>query len=327
MTEPPDTSPLDAVRAALDEPRPHRLADVAVAADVEEEVLRRLFDVMGRDDPDDRYADRDVTYARDLAVLLRYAPLDVVERECRMRRRAVTQIVVNDLASVRLQHLIDDAVAQGWSHADLGQALAHIAEVVMPAVGRLLAEDHRQILTNLLDSGVVEEASRDLDKPIDMAVGFVDLVGFTRLSAAADPEELGVVLTAFEELAAGAADDVGDVLLAKTIGDAVMLVGGDTECMDEVLWRIVASEPPGLEDIGRRAGMAAGEVIVRDGDYVGTTVNTAARLTDLARPGSLVVTADAAERVSDRWQQSRLPAVKLKGLGRSRPVRLRPPEV
>jgi adenylate cyclase len=43
-----------------------------------------------------------------------------------------------------------------------------------------------------------------------------------------------------------------------------------------------------------RAGVAAGPVIQRDGDYFGRTVNLASRLVDLARPGQVVVTAEAA---------------------------------
>lgn len=110
-----------------------------------------------------------------------------------------------------------------------------------------------------------------------MAVGFVDLVGFTRLSASTDPEGVGTVLAAFEDVASRAADDAGDVL-------------------------------------------------VREGDYVGTTVNTAARLTDLAHPGSLVVDTAAADVLAGYWQTSRLPPKRLKGLGTTRATRVRRPE-
>jgi adenylate cyclase len=48
-----------------------------------------------------------------------------------------------------------------------------------------------------------------------------------------------------------------------------------------------------------RAGIAAGPVIERDGDYFGRTVNMASRLLDLARPGQVVVTAEAADQMED----------------------------
>jgi adenylate cyclase len=227
-----------------------------------------------------------------------------------------------------LSHQIDEALQSGVTPDQLGGALAHIARTVLPAVGSLLQLDHRRVLEQLINTEVVEAASRDWGRDtIDMAVGFVDLVGFTRLSAATDPDGLGTVLTAFEKLATEAAKDVGDVLLAKTIGDAVMLVSGHPDQLARVLTRVVLEEPAGLQDVGRRAGMAAGEVVVREGDYVGTTVNVAARLTDLARPASVVVSSETVERLDpDRWQTSKLPPVRLKGLGHARPLRIRPAE-
>jgi adenylate cyclase len=94
---------------------------------------------------------------------------------------------------------------------------------------------------------------------------------------------------------------------------------------DAAMGIVEADDVAGLDGVGRRAGLGAGEMRVRDGDYVGNAVNVAARLTDLARPDSLVVDEGAVERMNDHWRRSRLPSTKIKGLGRSRPVRVRRP--
>jgi len=208
---------------------------------------------------------------------------------------------------------------------ELGELMADAAEELVPASADLIAADYRDQLVRLLDSEVVERASQDLGGEVDLAVGFVDLVGFTKLSATAEPDGVGRVLDAFEGLIERLATEVGDVLPTKTIGDAVMLVAGDCDALATVLLDVVEAEDiDGLEDVARRAGMAVGEVRVRDGDYVGTVVNRAARLTDLAYPGSLVITHEAWDRMDDDpWHTSLLPPKRLKGLGTSRPLRLR----
>ena len=63
-----------------------------------------------------------------------------------------------------------------------------------------------------------------------------------------------------------------------------------------------------------RVGLACGAVLTQYGDYFGDVVNQAARLVALARPGSVVVSADAAAALAG-WQLQRLPDQALKGFG------------
>lgn len=312
-------------REALVEDRPWTLAEVAENTTLPLDDLTRLFAAAQRLATDDHYGDSDLSYARDLDVLVRRSDVEVVERELRLRLRFVTQIVVADLSTIRLDTTVGELLDAGAEPDELGQQLAQLANDVIPAVERQLGADYRAALLRLLDSEVVTQVAGDSRRVPTMAVGFVDLVGFTRLSASTDPEGVGAVLTAFEETASRTVDEVGDVLLAKTIGDAVLLVGASPDRVAWALMRTVMAEPDDLVDVGRRAGMAYGEVLVRDGDYVGTPVNTAARLTDLAKPGSLVASQEAADALTDDWQRSRLPPTRLKGLGTSRPVRVRWP--
>lgn len=313
------------VRERLVEDRPWDLVELAGRAGVDADVAERLFRAASRLRADDGYGRSDLAYLETAATILERLPLEQLERQARLRARTLSSLAIADLRQAQLAAAIREGIAAGVPPDELGELMADTAEVLLPAAAELIAADYRDQVVRLLDSDVVERASRDLGAEIDLAVGFIDLVGFTELSAAADPDGVGRVLDAFEGLVGERAADVGEVMATKTLGDAVMLVSGDCDKLATVLLdAVLAEDVSGLEDVARRAGMAVGDVQVRDGDYVGTVVNTAARLTDLAHPGSLVITHDAWDRMThDRWDTSLLPPKRLKGLGTSRPLRLR----
>jgi adenylate cyclase len=118
----------------------------------------------------------------------------------------------------------------------------------------------------------------------DLAVGFIDLVGSTDLAQRVSAGDLGRVLSEFE---AAVADAVvarrGRVV--KLIGDEVMLVAPDAAMACEVALEIASmfASHPRVPQV--RAGVAAGEVLTRDGDYFGPVVNLAARVVKVAEPG------------------------------------------
>ena len=72
----------------------------------------------------------------------------------------------------------------------------------------------------------------------------------------------------------------------------------------------VASVAALMDEIERKglpaahAGIAAGPIVVRDGDVYGHTVNLAARIATHAAPGELLLSRDAAERLPAnlRWE-------------------------
>jgi adenylate cyclase len=315
------------VRVRLEELRTRSLDELAEESGVARVTIERLFAAAGRLHDDKRYGNRDLAYAKDLAALLERFEVDVLERALRLHQRAVTTIAVNQLSLVQADRRMAPLLARGRGDDRLAEWLTREARETLTLVQRLLVEDHQETLLRLLDTQAVARASQTLGEVIDMAVAFVDLVGFTRLSASVDPDEVGDTLSAFEDVVHAEADRAGEVLVVKFIGDAAMLVGGDADEVADAALGIVESEAEGLADVGRRAGLGAGQLQVRDGDYVGTPVNVAARLTDLARAGSLVVDEGAVDRLRDHWRRSRLPSTKIKGLGRSRPVRVRRPEV
>lgn len=123
---------------------------------------------------------------------------------------------------------------------------------------------------------------------VSLGVGFADLVGFTALAERTDPRVLATVVGRFEQSASERAVAAG-ARVVKSIGDAVMVVGADPVAVVDVVLGLVDDVDAEPALTGVRAAVVAGEVLARDGDYVGPTVNLAARATKEAPPGGVVV--------------------------------------
>jgi adenylate cyclase len=157
---------------------------------------------------------------------------------------------------------------------------------------------------------------------VDLAVGFVDVVGWTSLSSRVDPSGLDEVLDAFEARVLEITAPEGEVTVVKYLGDAVMLVAPDPQTLLDVMVELT-TEVEALEDVPLRGGIAAGSTLVREGDIHGPPVNLAARLTDLARPWSLLADDELDEVVRDRYTARRLRPMRIRGVGVRRPLSVR----
>ncbi len=138
-----------------------------------------------------------------------------------------------------------------------------------------------------------------------VTVLFVDLVGFTKLSEDADPEDLKHLIdTCFQRLVADVGEFGGTV--DKIIGDAILALFGapvahedDPERALRAVFRMQDSLAKFSVERGiklqMRAGINTGEVLVgalhAGGDYtvMGDTVNIANRLQGMANPGEVLV--------------------------------------
>ena len=127
-------------------------------------------------------------------------------------------------------------------------------------------------------------------------MAFADLAGFTRLGEALPVEELEHVASRLADLAR----DVGvtPVRFVKTIGDAVMLVCTyPVPLLNAVLDLVALAAEEAMPQL--RVGVASGEAIMRAGDWFGSPVNVASRVTGVARAGTVLVAETAREAVGD----------------------------
>ena len=126
-------------------------------------------------------------------------------------------------------------------------------------------------------------------------------------------EEPGLVAGRLDEMASAVAEP--PVRLVKLIGDAAMLVSTEAEAMLAAALRLVqAAEEEGEDFPSLRAGVAFGSVLAQAGDYYGSPVNLASRVTGVARPGSVLVDAAARAAAGDAFSYSFAGERRLKGI-------------
>ena len=132
---------------------------------------------------------------------------------------------------------------------------------------------------------------------------FVDVSGFTALTEHEGDEHAVDVLTAFRALLRDICSRRG-VRIAKWLGDGVMLVAVDTQPLLASILELhyVVCEVSGpIQAVSIRSGVSSGDVILMEGDdYIGHSVNVAARLCDLAQAGEALATPSVLNELP-RW--------------------------
>jgi adenylate cyclase len=157
--------------------------------------------------------------------------------------------------------------------------------------------------------------ARDEAAAIELAVGFVDLVGFTPLSERLEVVEVGRLLNRFEGVAFDAVTEAGGRVV-KLIGDEVMFVCPDARAAARAALEILETAAEcGLPSA--RAGIAVGDVLQKGGDYFGSPVNLANRITASGEVGAVIVDRRAMEAIGidPEIELTALPLLELKGIG------------
>src|SRR4030095_6153482 len=133
------------------------------------------------------------------------------------------------------------------------------------------------------------------DQPT-LAVGFVDLVGFTRTSSSMQTDELGRLLSRFEALSSDVITEAGGRVV-KLIGDEAMLAFPTADQAAQGTIELVDACASGDLPSGR-AGLAFGSGLARGGAYFGRAVNLASRLVDVAPPDTVLADDAFAEAIA-----------------------------
>lgn len=269
----------------------------------------------------ERYTRSDLVHARRLDKLLEMLAPEAVLRAARARGTVLATAARSDLGTVR-DELIVPLRRGGADDLTVAVAMAEAARELESVARDVLVYTYSQHLEVAVGSELSAVMARTGDPELQLAVGFVDVVGWTRLSSRVDPEGLDAVLDAFEQRVVDTVPPDGDVGVVKYVGDAVMLVAPDARRLAEAMLELTRFDV-GLEDAPLRGGLAAGAVHLREGDYYGDPVNLAARLTDLARPWSLLADEQLEKELTAGFSPRRIRPVRIRGLGLRRPLRIR----
>lgn len=159
-----------------------------------------------------------------------------------------------------------------------------------------------------------------------MAVGFADIVGYTKQSRTLTQKEIGALIDDFEATALRIIS-AHEGRIIKTIGDEILFVcdsatGAAQIGLELTECHLVEEDFPEL-----RVGLAFGPVLARLGDVFGPTVNVASRLTSTARPGRVLCDRELAEEIGedDSFRLRKLRRTSVKGYRRLEPWSVRRP--
>jgi adenylate cyclase len=181
-----------------------------------------------------------------------------------------------------------------------------------PLLGYLLTVHLRQDLKNALIHSAELETGK-LDGGREITVCFADLVGFTKMGERVAPAELGIAGRQLTALAVDAARP--PVRLVKMIGDAAMLVSTEPEpLVQAALDLTAAAEVDDAIAAPLRVGVASGQAVTHMGDWLGAPVNLASRVTDVAKPGSVLATKAVHDLTRDAFEWSRAGSRRFKGV-------------
>ncbi|MGH2832937.1 MAG: adenylate cyclase regulatory domain-containing protein, partial [Solirubrobacteraceae bacterium] len=204
----------------------------------------------------------------------------------------------------------------GLSEHELALRYASTSSALAPMLGPLIGGLLNLHLRQMAQSEAISAAERSggqLPGSREIAVCFADLVGFTRLGEEVAPEELSHLAVQLESLATEVIQP--PVRLVKTIGDAAMLVSVEPETLlDGTLALLAAADAEGESFPQLRAGIALGPALSRAGDWFGRPVNLASRITQIARPGSVLTEREMRESASNDYRWSYVGEKRLKGI-------------
>jgi adenylate cyclase len=236
--------------------------------------------------PDERaFTQRDVDNIGALLPALELFPVDVALQLLRVISSSLARIAdagVGAYLQVVERRIVESGgtvLDHAHANRDAVIALAHATRAMEGLLTRHLAVAIERSRRARLDPD-------DYDT-LHLAVGFVDLVGYTSLSGRLRPAELSRLIGHFEEVAFDALSS-RDGRVVKLIGDEVMYVTVGAADAVAVALELVAAFGSD-ERTTPRGGVAVGELMLQEGDYYGPVVNLASRIADTAVPSEILV--------------------------------------
>ena len=217
--------------------------------------------------------------------------------------------------------------AQGLAGGELLKATDNLGKPLLDLVEPGLVYFHRRAYQRANREDMLRHLSAATKAPPgalgeeQATVLFVDLASFTPLTATMGDHAAAEVLGRFSATVHSCATRHGGRIL-KQIGDAFMVMFAQPADAIEfglAMDRFVDAEPqfPALH-----IGAHHGSVLYREGDYLGATVNLAARVASCGAAGQFLITEDLRDAVGDLADGDyiSLPPRRLKGI--AGPIRL-----
>jgi adenylate cyclase len=311
--------PLMPVERLLARRRRHSMREGAAAAEISDAFAEANHRSLGLPlpDPDEPVYDDD--QVENLRVLRAMLELGVPEEDVHVMGRILGQ------SSHRTAQAVVDVLARallrpGDTEADLALRLADLAEAMLPTLDRLTGAVLRLHLLDVIQREAVVRLEGDSGRIAgarEVTVAFADMAGFTALSDRLAIDDLGRIAARFEELVTGVAEP--PVRLVKVLGDGAMFAADDAAALVAAQLELVAAAAD--EDLPPvHAGVAHGPALHSAGDWLGRTVNLAARLCAAAPPWTVLATPEVRDASGDGLCWEEAGAYRLRGIGEPVPA-------
>jgi adenylate cyclase len=293
----------------------HTAAEAAQRTGIDLQLLRAMRSAVGmplaaEDEPVYTEEDLDALRVAQIAKQAGVSDEQIVELNRTVARGLTPAAEV--MRALVMQLVIEPGLSEYELAQRYADAVVQLSPTLAPMVTNLLTAQLRQMAQSEAITAAERSGGR-LPGSREIAVCFADLVGFTRLGELVAPEDLGGLAVRLEALT----NDVvrPPVRLIKTIGDAVMLTSPEPQPLIEAgLELLDAAEDAGEDFPQLRVGSALGPALSRAGDWFGRPVNVASRITQIARPGSLLAEREVRESVPDAFRWSYAGERRLRGL-------------
>ena len=286
--------------------------EIAELAGIDADESRRLWRALGFPEADD---DQRIFTSADVAALTGAAGLiaaGIVDADAMVELARPLGNLMSRLAAAQtsfISEVLGARIAAGLAAEDpqlpdrlAAQALITTREL-LPVLELTTVYTWRRHLAAEVGRALIPNGS-GLDGEVESrpaAVGFIDMTGYTRLSRNADFTELAGLLDRFETAVLDAVVAHGGRVI-KNLGDEILFVIDDPVSAAEATLQLldVASAEDSLPPM--HAGLAFGAVLYRGGDVYGPVVNIAARLSSIARKGTIRVDHAMAAELGDAEQ-------------------------
>ncbi|MBH0781598.1 adenylate/guanylate cyclase domain-containing protein [Nocardia bovistercoris] len=318
----------------VDGERRYDRAQVAERSGVSPQVSRKLWMALGfpaHQDDAVEYNDHDVEAVRRFRGFKVVAESDMRQQASAARALGLSMARLAewqaDLMFAEITARVEAAVAEDslTDQEKIAELTLTATRDTIEAVSQLQMYVWRRhlaaALSRSLDGGTAEDSTREI------AVGFADMVGYTRLTRHLHPDELSMLLEAFESTTTAAITENGGWVV-KNVGDEVMFAAETAAEGARIALAIQESTMVVGGTPELRVALAYGPVLQRLGDLYGSVVNMASRLTGVARPGTILIDDGAAAELADdpEFDVQNLRSVRVRGFNRLRPHLLRPKE-
>lgn len=143
---------------------------------------------------------------------------------------------------------------------------------------------------------------------------FVDISGFTNFTSENGDDAAGRLLASWRAVTRDVASETG-VRIAKWLGDGCMIVAVDQRDAVTFALELKKRSLAACAPLSIRVGMASGLALLFEGDdYIGTAVNMAARLCDVAEPFEVIMPLEQIEILPEGVVTQKRPPLTLRGL-------------